>query len=234
MCTEFDPNVDRLSVNKVRRNFTMSNSTVLVHVEIELFMKGIIVGKESGEVSLKSGISQVFAVFNCAIMETANLIVCMWTECGYYYLFYSKSMDPEGFSSNTSGGTACIVRFQTIPNLYKSVMTNIRKEEEQGWFEIRKCDFTLSPIQIKVNTWQYIIRIFYDNFFFKEIGGQLDNQQMSDDGNKRSLSLSNIQKRRIKKRTTCYKALSGNCLILRGTTVNSICPVKRKNQVKTF
>lgn len=149
MCTEFNTNVDRLSINKVRKNFTMNN--VLVHVDMELFLKGIICVKESGEVSLKSAICKLLSIFNCATIEMEHLIVSIWSECGYFYLFYSQAMDTDGFTVYPNrGGSACVVRFDTIFHLYKALMSNIPKEDESGWFEIRKCDITLTPIKAKV------------------------------------------------------------------------------------
>lgn len=142
--TDFDPNNDRLRPQQVRKNFLLRAGKILVHVEMDLFQKGIVSPKESGELSLKSAISRFFASHCYAVLMTDRLLVSVWMECGFFYLFYAQSVNQNGLL--TKNDYACVARFETFVHLYQAIMMNLHEEDESGWFEIRRCDFTLKKV----------------------------------------------------------------------------------------
>lgn len=197
MKAQFDPANDRLQVRRVRKNFPMSGH--LVHLELELPTKGIIKCRTGSEISLKIGIFRLFESFDCGTIETPSLIVAVWQECGYFYIFYPNATGPDGLIGGK--GTACVIRFTNKSHLYNSVMHNIPKDREGDTFEIRSIDFTLSPLRgrpLRVDEESKV------NVVKKSNASSTD-------------SLKPRQKK-VKRRTTCYKAMSGNREILCGTT----------------
>lgn len=142
--TEFDAMSDRLRPQQVRKNFLLPTGKVLVHFEMDLFQKGIVCPKDMGELSLKSAISRFFASHSYAIIMTERLLVSVWLECGYFYVFYAQSVNQNGMLAKN--GNACVVRFDSYMLVYKSIMMNLTEEDESGWFEVRRCDFTLKKV----------------------------------------------------------------------------------------
>lgn len=197
MQIEFDPAHDRLHVQRVRKNFPMSGH--LVHLELELPTKGIIKRRSGSEISLKIGMYRLFESFECGTIETPSLIVAVWQECGYFYIFYPNATGPDGLIGN---GTACVIRFTNKAHLYNSLMHNIPKDREGDTFEIRSCDFTLSPLRgrpLKVDE-----------------QSKVDIVKKSNESSTASIK---PRQKKVKRRTTCYKIMPGNREILCGTTL---------------
>lgn len=154
--TEYNAIDDRLRPQQVRKNFLMRGGKILVHFEMDLYQKGIVAPKETTELSLKLSISRFFAAHCYAVVMTDRLLVSVWLECGYFYLFYAQSVNANGLLAR--GDNACVARFETIIHLYQAIMMNLHAEDEAGWFEIRRCDFTLKSVP-KVNI-KYVFYFF--------------------------------------------------------------------------
>lgn len=174
----------------------------LVHLEIELPQRGIIKSHCGSEISLKIGIFRLFESFDCGTIETPTLIVAVWQECGYFYIFYPNATGPDGVNGK---GSACVIRFTTKAHLYNSLMHNIPKDCESHTFEIRSFDFTLSPLRGRP------LRVAE--------GPKVDVVKKS------STSTASLKQRRkkVKRQTTCYKMMPCNQEILCGTVA---CPKK--------
>lgn len=198
MKVEFDPANDRLPVRRVRKNFPMSGH--LVHLELELPKKGIIKSRSGSEISLKIGIFRLFESFDCGTIETPTLIVAVWQECGYFYIFYPNATGSDGLIGGN--GTACVIRFTNKAHLYSSLMHNIPKDREGDTFEIRSCDFTLSPLKGRP------LRVDDESMG--------DIVKKSNDSSEASLK---PRKKKVKRRTTCYKMMPGNREVLFGTSL---------------
>lgn len=154
---DFNPITDHLKLQQVKKYYRINNTWV--HLEIQFFLHGII--KSSGdEFSLKNGLSQFFKHYNSGTIETNKVLIGTWKERGYFYLFYPQSMDVDGFL-NPLTGKACVLRFNNLVNLYKAFMMNTAKDEETSWFEIRKCDFSLSLTETLVS----LLFVFCTKFY---------------------------------------------------------------------
>lgn len=131
---------------------------MLVHMEIELFRKGIVCPQESGEMSLKNALSRLFAGHAHAVVTTNLTVLAVWRECGYFYLFAAASPPSAPAVRTTTAtktattttsrgaGPAWVRRFETFQQLYAAIVADIPRTGELGWFEIRRCDFTLTPV----------------------------------------------------------------------------------------
>lgn len=199
MKIEFNPTHDRLHVRRVRKNFPMSGH--LVHLELELPTKGIIKCRSGTEISLKIGIYRLFESSDCGTIETPTLIVAVWQECGYFYIFYPNAIGTDGLIGDN--GTACVIRFTNKAHLYNSLMHNIPKDREGDTFEIRGCDFTLSPLLGRP------LRVDEES--------KVDVVEKSNASS--TASIKQPIPKKVKRRTTCYKSMSGNREILCGTTL---------------
>lgn len=164
--TTFDTNTERLRPQQVRKNFLLRDGKILVHMEMDLYQKGIVNPKESGELSLKSAISRFFASHSYAVIMTDRMIVSVWLECGFFYLFYSQSVNQNGLL--TKSDNACLIRFETFMHLYQAIMMNMHVEDESSWFEIRRCDFTLKKVP-KVSSIYYFCCIYLKNNYSREL-----------------------------------------------------------------
>lgn len=156
--TEFDTSTDRLRPQQVRKNFLLRGGKILVHMEMDLFQKGIVTPKESCELSLKSAISRFFASHNYAVVMTDRLLVSVWVECGFFYLYYAQPVNQNGLI--TKSDNSCVARFTTFMHLYQALLMNLHDADSSSWFEIRRCDFTLKKVPKVISNFLYII--FYN------------------------------------------------------------------------
>lgn len=143
LADEFNPVKDRILPQKVIKNFLMSG--ILVHVEMELVCTGIVNSKATGEITLKNGISKLFALYHHGLIIMEKIMVGVFKDCGFFYLFYPQTIGSDGLIEPS--GHAALLSFSTWMKLFEGLCLNIPKSDNIAWFEIRRCDFTLSQVK---------------------------------------------------------------------------------------
>lgn len=151
-CYHKKPPSEPLHPQQVIKNFPIQNR--LVHIEMELYQKGIVNDRHNPKISLKIALAKLIAQqdnYAAATIETAGRLVSIWRQRNIYYLFFSCGVDALGLCApDSTSAKAAVLRMTSGTNLYRALMLNIPKADESGWFEIRRCDVTLSPLPARL------------------------------------------------------------------------------------